>query len=69
MNTVKEDKDCNFITEKILDNENNLSQFELEEIPDKSWSKGEFMRELKDWSDVKELITKEIISIVELTTT
>ena len=69
MNTVKEDKDCIFITEKILDNENNLSQFELEEIPDKSWSKGEFMRELKDWSDVKELITKEIISIVELTTT
>ena len=29
-------------------------------------SKREFVRELENWSDVKELITEEIISIAEL---
>ena len=33
---------------KILNDENNLSQFKLEEISDKFQSKGEFVREFKN---------------------
>jgi len=48
VNTIEKDKDYVFIVEKILHDKDNLSQFELENILNKSWSEKEFVRKLED---------------------
>ena len=37
MNIMKKNKDCAFMVEKIFDDKDNISQFEPEGTPDKSW--------------------------------
>jgi len=39
MNTVKRDKDYSSVVEKVLDDEDDISQFEPEGTSDKSWFK------------------------------
>jgi len=41
---VEKDKEYVFIIEKVLDDENNISQFESEKTSNKSW----FKRKLED---------------------
>ena len=48
MNTVKKDKDYHFMVEKILDDEDDISQFEPEGTLDKSWFKKEFVKMLNN---------------------
>ena len=48
MNTVKRDKDYHFMVEKILDDEDDISQFEPERTSDKSWFKKEFVKMLNN---------------------
>ena len=69
VNTVEKGKDYAFMIEEVLDDEDNISQFEPEKTLNKSWFKREFVKKLENWLDIKELTTKEIVSIVEPTTT
>ena len=48
MNTVKKDKDYHLMVEKILDDEDDISQFEPEGTSDKSWFKKEFVKMLNN---------------------
>jgi len=69
VNTVERDKDYAFIIEKVLDDDDNISQCEPEKTLNKSWFEREFVKKLENWLDIKKFTTKEIISIVEPTTT
>jgi len=48
VNTVEEDKDYAFMIEEVLDDENNISQFEPEKTLNKSWFKREFVKKLEN---------------------
>ena len=67
VNTVEKDKNYVFIVEKILYNKDNLSQFELKKILNKSQSKKEFVRKLEDQLDIEKLTTEKIFSIIKPT--